>query len=175
MRFIPVEKLAAEGYGEFLPLFAKAAPAKASKESSETVDLAGGCFWGMQHILRKIPGVLRTEAGYAGGKVEHATYKNHEGHAEAVRVVYDPKKIPFEQLLRWYFRMHDPTTLNRQGNDTGTSYRSAIFYHTEAQRRTAEAMKERLNKKGKWGAPLVTEITKAGPFWKAGRTTRTIW
>lgn len=159
LRFIPVEKLEAEGYGEFLPLFAKS--------STETVDLAGGCFWGMQHILRKIPGVLRTEVGYAGGKVEHATYKNHEGHAEAVRVVFDPKKITFEQLLRWYFRMHDPTTLDRQGNDTGSSYRSAIFYHTDEQRKTAEAMKERLNKKGKWGAPLVTEITKAGAFWKA--------
>ena len=159
LRFIPAEKLEAEGYGEFLPLFAK--------ESKETVELAGGCFCGMQHILRKIPGVLRTEAGYAGGKVEHATYKNHEGHAEAVQVVYDPKKLPFEELLRWYFRMHDPTTLNRQGNDTGTSYRSAVFYHTEEQRKAAAAMKERLNKKGKWGGPLVTEITKAGAFWKA--------
>lgn len=159
LRFIPVEKLEAEGYGEFLPLFAK--------DSVETVDLAGGCFWGMQHILRKIPGVLHTEVGYSGGKVERATYKNHEGHAEAVRVVFDPKKLTFEQLLRWYFRMHDPTTLNRQGNDSGTSYRSAIFYHTEAQRKTAEAMKERLDKKGKWGAPPVTEIAKAGPFWKA--------
>ena len=159
LRFIPAEKLEAEGYGEFLPLFAK--------ESKEPVELAGGCFWGMQHILRKIPGVLRTEAGYAGGKVEHATYKNHEGHAEAVQVVYDPKKLPFEELLRWYFRMHDPTTLNRQGNDTGTSYRSAVFYHTEEQRKAAAAMKESLNKKGKWGGPLVTEITKAGAFWKA--------
>jgi len=159
LRFIPVEKLEAQGYGEFLPLFVK--------RSKETVELAGGCFWGMQHILRKIPGVLHTEVGYVGGKVEHATYKNHEGHAEAVRVVYDPRKISFEQLLRWYFRMHDPTTLNRQGNDTGTSYRSAIFYHTEVQRKAAEAMKERLNKKGKWGAPLVTEITMAGAFWKA--------
>ncbi|OGR92504.1 MAG: hypothetical protein A2V88_01075 [Elusimicrobia bacterium RBG_16_66_12] len=170
LRFIPAEKLAAEGYGEFLPLFVKAASipqARKPKESTETIDLAGGCFWGMQHILRKIPGVLHTEVGYAGGKVEHATYKNHEGHAEAIRVVFDPKKLTFEQLLRWYFRMHDPTTMDRQGNDTGASYRSAIFYHAEAQRKTAEAMKERLNKKGKWGAPLVTEITKAGPFWKA--------
>lgn len=161
LRFIPVEKLEAEGYGEFLPLFAKSAA------KTETVDLAGGCFWGMQHILRKIPGVISTEVGYTGGKGEHATYKNHEGHAEAVRVVFDPQKLPFKELLRWYFRMHDPTTPDRQGNDTGSSYRSAIFYHSEAQRKTAEAMKAHLNKKGKWGAPLVTEITQAGAFWKA--------
>ena len=167
LRFVPADKLEAEGYGQFLPLFAKAPAKKAVKEAKETVELAGGCFWGMQHILRKIPGVLSTEVGYTGGTVEHATYKNHEGHAEAVQVVYNPKKLPFERLLRWYFRMHDPTTLNKQGNDTGTSYRSAIFYHTEEQRKTAEALKERLNKNGKWGAPLVTEITQAGPFWKA--------
>lgn len=155
LRFIPADKLEPEGYGRFLPLFAKAPAKKETKDAKETVELAGGCFWGMQHILRKIPGVLHTEVGYAGGKVE------------AVQVVFDPKKLSFEQLLRWYFRMHDPTTRDRQGNDAGTSYRSAIFYHTAGQRKTAEAMKERLNKKGKWGAPIVTEIMKAGAFWKA--------
>jgi len=159
LRFVPLDKLEAEGYGRFLPLL--------KTVRTQTVELAGGCFWGMQRILRGIPGVLRTEVGYAGGKVAGATYKNHEGHAEAVQVIYDPEKLPFERLLRWYFRMHDPTTLNRQGNDTGASYRSAIFFHTEDQRKTAEAMKERLNKKGKWGAPIATEISKAGPFWKA--------
>jgi methionine-S-sulfoxide reductase len=133
----------------------------------EVVELAGGCFWGMQQILRKIPGVLSSEVGYEGGSVEHATYENHEGHAEAVRVTFDPQTLSFEQLLRWYFRMHDPTTLNRQGNDLGPSYRSAIFYHTDAQKKTAEAMIKRLNEHGKFGAPIVTEVTKAGPFWRA--------
>jgi peptide methionine sulfoxide reductase msrA/msrB len=162
MRFIPVAKLEAEGYAEFLPLFVKKAPAK-----TETVELAGGCFWGMQHILRKIPGVVRTEVGYAGGKVANATYENHEGHAEAVQVVFDPEKITFEQLLRWYFRMHDPTTLNSQGNDRGTSYRSEIFYHSDAQRKTAEAFIKRLSERGKWGKPIVTQVAKADKFWKA--------
>ncbi len=146
---------------EVQPSPAKGAPGE------EVVDLAGGCFWGMQHILRKIPGVLRTEVGYTGGAVDNATYGNHEGHAEAVRVHYDPKQLPFEQLLRWFFRMHDPTTRNRQGNDMGTSYRSAIFFHTDAQRATAEAVKERVSTRGKWGAPLVTEIVPAGRFWTA--------
>ena len=136
-------------------------------DKTEVVDLAGGCFWGMQEIFRAIPGVIHTEAGYTGGKVDHATYRNHEGHAETVQVVYDPTKISFEVLLRWYFRMHDPTTLNQQGNDMGASYRSAIFYHTEAQRKTAEAFKARLQTHGKFGKPIVTEIVKAGPWWKA--------
>jgi methionine-S-sulfoxide reductase len=133
----------------------------------EVVELAGGCFWGMQEILRKIPGVLASEVGYTGGAVEHATYENHEGHAEAVRVTFDPKKLPFEKLLGWFFRMHDPTTLNRQGNDRGTSYRSAIFYHTDAQKKAAEAYIKRLGEKGHFEGPIVTEVTKAGPFWRA--------
>jgi peptide methionine sulfoxide reductase msrA/msrB len=133
----------------------------------EVVDLAGGCFWGMEHILHKVPGVLRTEVGYTGGQVVDATYPHHEGHAEAVRVYFDPRQLPFDQLLRVFFRMHDPTTRNRQGNDIGTSYRSAIFFHSEAQRVSAEAMKARVDKNGKWGAPLVTEIVPAGQFWTA--------
>ena len=157
LRFIPVDKLESEGYGRFLPLF----------PTTETVELAGGCFWGMQHILRKIPGVIHTDVGYAGGQVKNATYRNHEGHAEAVHVEYDPRQLPFEQLLRWFFRMHDPTTKDRQGNDRGSSYRSAIFYHTEEQKKTAEAFIERLNEKGKWGAPIVTEVKKADQYWKA--------
>jgi peptide methionine sulfoxide reductase msrA/msrB len=148
---------------------AGAAGAKAAKEGRrmEIVELAGGCFWGMQQILRKIPGVLKTEAGYTGGGVPNATYEDHEGHAEAVRVEFDPKVLPFEQLLRWYFRMHDPTTQDRQGNDRGSSYRSAVFYHSDEQRKTAEAVKARVDKNGKWGAPIVTQIVKAGPFWRA--------
>ena len=176
LRFIPVSKIVAEGYERFLPLFNKEAAARktaAKKEpakeplKAETVDLAGGCFWGMQHILRKIPGVIHTEVGYTGGDVSDATYENHEGHAESVQVVYDPSKLPFETLMRWYFRMHDPTTLDRQGNDRGTSYRSAIFYHTELQKKAAEAFKKRLDERGKWGKPIVTQIVKAGKFWKA--------
>jgi peptide methionine sulfoxide reductase msrA/msrB len=179
LRFIPVDKLDAEGYGRYLPLFAKAEgkgdrkvamkkdPANNGTATQETVELAGGCFWGLQHILRGIPGVIRTESGYTGGKVANATYKNHEGHAEAVRVVFDPEKVSFETLLRWFFRMHDPTTLNRQGNDQGTSYRSEIFFHTDAQKKIAEAFIERLNKKGKWGKPIVTQLTPAVPFWRA--------
>jgi peptide methionine sulfoxide reductase msrA/msrB len=180
LRFIPVAKLESEGYERFLPLFNKEAAARkakaakeplkdavADKPKTERVELAGGCFWGMQHILRKIPGVIHTEVGYTGGDVEDATYENHEGHAESVEVVYDPGKLPFEALLHWYFRMHDPTTVNRQGNDRGTSYRSAIFYHTEAQRKVAEAYKKHLQEHGKWGAPIVTQIVKSGKFWKA--------
>lgn len=165
LRFIPLDKLESEGYGRYRASFAAAGVV--AKVKKETVDLAGGCFWGMQEILRGIPGVLHTEAGYAGGRVDHATYRNHAGHAEAVQVVFDPEKLPFKTLLRWYFRMHDPTTLDRQGNDAGDSYRSEIFYHTEEQRRTAEAYKEHLNKVGKWGSPVATKIEKAGPFWKA--------
>jgi peptide methionine sulfoxide reductase msrA/msrB len=179
LRFIPVEKMAAEGYGDYLKPFEKAgkgphkagaaAPAagKTGAVKHEEVYLAGGCFWGMQHILRKIPGVLSTDVGYTGGKVKNATYRNHEGHAEAVRVVYDPKQLSFHELLRWYFRMHDPTTLDRQGNDVGSSYRSAIFYKTEEQRKEAEDFKAKLSKAGGWGKPLVTEVVAAGEYWKA--------
>jgi peptide methionine sulfoxide reductase msrA/msrB len=173
LRFISVEKMKAEGYGALLPPFEAAGlapkrkPAAAPKADDETVELAGGCFWGMQHYLRKIPGVLRTEVGYTGGRVEHATYEDHSGHAEAVRVVFDPRRLSFETLLRWFFRIHDPTTLDRQGNDVGDSYRSAIFYHSEEQRRTAETLKARIEKRGKWGAPIVTQIVPASKFWRA--------
>jgi peptide methionine sulfoxide reductase msrA/msrB len=167
LRFVPVEKLEAEGYGKYLDAFKKAGlyPRKAVK--TEEAWLAGGCFWGMQHILRKIPGVLSTEVGYTGGRVRHATYENHDGHAEAVKVVFDPAKVSFETLLRWYFRMHDPTTKDRQGNDRGTSYRSAIFYKSPEQKKTAEAFIKKLGEKGKWGAPIVTEVTAAGDWWTA--------
>lgn len=175
LRFVPVEKMEAEGYGDYLKAFEKAgkwprkgpAPAKQGAVKHEEVYLAGGCFWGMQHILRKIPGVLSTDVGYTGGKVKNATYRNHEGHAEAVRVRYDPSKLTFHQLLRWYFRMHDPTTKDRQGNDVGSSYRSAIFYKSEEQRKTAEEFKAKLGKVGGWGKPIVTEIVPAGEYWLA--------
>lgn len=175
LRFVPLEQMEKEGYGDYLKAFEKAGkwPRKgkeAGKQGAvktEEVYLAGGCFWGMQHILRKIPGVLETDVGYTGGKVKNATYRNHEGHAEAVRVKYDPAKLSFHQLLRWYFRMHDPTTLDRQGNDVGSSYRSAIFYKSEEQRKTAEEFKVKLQKVGGWGKPIVTEVVAAGEYWKA--------
>ena len=163
LRFVPVEELEQAGLGRFLPLFGKGTAAP----KEEIATLAGGCFWGMEDLLRKQPGVLGTEVGYTGGSVPNATYEHHEGHAEAVRIRFDPSKTTYEALLRFFFRMHDPTTLNRQGNDVGTSYRSAIFYHSEAQRQTAERVKAEVDASGKWRRPLVTEITAAGPWWRA--------
>jgi peptide methionine sulfoxide reductase msrA/msrB len=174
LRFIPVDRLEAEGYGEYRKLFPPA-PAKAKEEaaaSSRAVALlAGGCFWGMEDLLRKVPGVLSTRVGYTGGRTPKATYdkvkRGDTGHAEAVEVVFDPAKLSYEDLLGWFFRMHDPTTANRQGNDVGTQYRSAIFYQDDEQRRVAERVKERLDRSGKWGRPVVTEIVPAGEFWEA--------
>jgi methionine-R-sulfoxide reductase/methionine-S-sulfoxide reductase len=163
LRFVPVADLEQEGLGSFLPLFGKAQAA--TKE--ELATLAGGCFWGMEDLLRKQPGVLGTEVGYTGGAVAKATYEHHEGHAEAVQIRFDPSKTPYEALLRFFFRMHDPTTLNRQGNDTGSSYRSAIFFHSEAQRLAAEKVKAEVDASGKWKRPIVTEVTAAGPWWRA--------
>ena len=138
---------------------------------TEVALLAGGCFWGMEDLLREIPGVLETEVGYTGGQTPQATYKDvcsgNTGHAEAVRIVFDPGRLSFEDLLGWFFRMHDPTTSNRQGNDVGEQYRSAIFYADESQRRTAEEVKARVDASGKWRRPIVTEIVPATPFWPA--------
>ncbi len=145
----------------------EAAGQQQTSSHREEVILAGGCFWGMQELLRKIPGVVETDVGYIGGQVKNATYRRHDGHAEAVRVVFDPERLLFRELLRWFFRMHDPTTKDRQGNDRGTSYRSAIYYTTEEQRTIAEAFKERLDAAGTWGAPIVTEIALATEYWKA--------
>ena len=163
LRFIPVADLEKAGFASFLPLFGKRAP----EAKEELATLAGGCFWGMQDLLRKEPGVLRTEVGYTGGRVDHATYRNHEGHAEAVNIWFDPTKSSYEAILRFFFRLHDPTTLNRQGNDMGSSYRSAIFFHSPAQKAVAEKVKTDVGASGKWSKPIVTEITAAGPWWKA--------
>jgi peptide methionine sulfoxide reductase msrA/msrB len=137
----------------------------------ETAVLAGGCFWGMEEILRQIPGVVDTEVGYTGGTTANATYADVKtgttGHAESIRVVFDPERLSYEDLLAWFFRMHDPTTKNRQGNDIGSQYRSAIFFADEAQRRAAEAVRSRVEASGKWKRPIATEISKAGPFWTA--------
>jgi peptide methionine sulfoxide reductase msrA/msrB len=166
LRFVPVENLEKEGLGSFLPLFGKAPGAKAASKD-DIATLAGGCFWGMEDLIRKQPGVVGIEVGYTGGSVANATYENHAGHAEAVQIRFDPSKTSYEALLRFFFRIHDPTTLNQQGNDMGTSYRSAIFYHSEAQRQTAERVKAEVDASGKWKRPIVTGITAAGPWWKA--------
>ncbi len=152
---------------------ASAQPTKPTADAKlETAVLAGGCFWGMEEILRKVPGVADVEVGYAGGHVAGATYsdvkKGNTGHAEAVRLRFDPTKLTFEELLeKWFFRMHDPTTKNRQGNDVGEAYRSAIFYQTPQQRSTALKVIARVEKSGRWKAPIVTEVSEAKIFAKA--------
>ncbi len=135
--------------------------------SQERAVLAGGCFWGMQDLIRKQPGVLKTRVGYTGGHVANATYRNHAGHAEAIEIIYDPAKTSFRQLLEFFFQIHDPTTLNRQGNDLGTSYRSAIFYTNDEQRRIAEDTIADVEASGLWPGKVVTEVTKASDFWEA--------
>ncbi len=187
LRFIPTARLEAEGYGAYLPQVTGQARAPSAEDTQnscaapapgaapgceatlETAVLAGGCFWGMEEILRKVPGVLETEVGYAGGKTKDPTYqtvkRGDTGHAESIRIVFDPKKISYAELLeKWFFRMHDPTTVDRQGNDRGSQYRSAIFVQSAEQRRVAEGVKKKVDQTGKWGAPIVTQIVDAGPF-----------
>ena len=135
--------------------------------TSEKAILAGGCFWGLQELIRKLPGVISTRVGYTGGDVPNATYRNHRGHAEAMEVIFDPEKISYRDLLEFFFQVHDPTTLNRQGNDIGTSYRSAIFYLSDAQKKTAEDTIADVEASGLWPGKVVTEVTAAGPFWEA--------
>ena len=135
--------------------------------NTETAVLAGGCFWGMQDLLRRYPGVLSTRVGYTGGDVAHATYRDHGTHAEAIEIVFDPQQISFRQILEFFFQIHDPTTRNRQGNDQGTSYRSAIFYRDEKQKQVAEDTVADVDASGLWPGKVVTEIAPAGPFWEA--------
>ena len=135
--------------------------------NQERAVLAGGCFWGMQDLLRRFPGVISTRVGYSGGEVVNATYRNHGSHAEAIEVVFDPQKLSYRQLLEFFFQIHDPTTVNRQGNDVGTSYRSAIFYADEEQKRIAEETIADVNASGLWPGKVVTEVKAAGPFWEA--------
>jgi peptide-methionine (S)-S-oxide reductase len=134
---------------------------------TERAVLAGGCFWGMQDLLRRYPGVLSTRVGYTGGDVPKATYRNHGTHAEAIEIVFDPEKISYRKLLEFFFQIHDPTTMNRQGNDRGTSYRSAIFYTSDEQKRIANDTIEDVNASGLWPGKVVTEVAPAGPFWEA--------
>jgi peptide-methionine (S)-S-oxide reductase len=134
---------------------------------TERAVLAGGCFWGMQDLIRKLPGVVSTRVGYAGGDVPDATYRNHGTHAEAIEVIFDPRVTSYRALLEVFFQIHDPTTRNRQGNDVGTSYRSAIFYVSDDQKRIAEDTIADVNASGLWPGKVVTEVAPAGPFWEA--------
>ena len=135
--------------------------------STERAVLAGGCFWGMQDLIRKLPGVVSTRVGYSGGDVPNATYRNHGAHAEAIEILFDSSRLSYRQLLEFFFQIHDPTTLNRQGNDRGTSYRSAIFYTSEEQKAVAEDTIADVNASGLWPGKVVTEVSPAAPFWEA--------
>lgn len=134
---------------------------------TETAILAGGCFWGMQDLLRRYPGIVSTRVGYSGGDVPNATYRNHGTHAEAIEIVFDPDQISYRQILEFFFQIHDPTTKNRQGNDVGMSYRSALFYLNDEQKQVAEDTVADADASGLWPDKVVTEIVPAGPFWEA--------
>lgn len=136
-------------------------------ENSETAILAGGCFWGVEELIRAQPGVISTRVGYSGGEVENATYRNHGNHAEAVEIVFDPSETSFRDILAFFFQIHDPTTMDRQGNDMGASYRSAILYTSDEQKRVAEDTIADVEASGLWPGKVVTEVTEAGPFWEA--------
>jgi peptide methionine sulfoxide reductase msrA/msrB len=168
--------LEAEGYGEYRELFNEKSdrspertPTIAPRE--EIAVLSGGCFWGVEELIRTLPGVVSTEVGYTGGNVPNPTYSvmtsGTTGHAEAVRIVYDPNKLQYADLLRYFFKLHDPTTLNRQGNDRGTQYRSAIFFSSPDQQKIARQVKDEVESSGKWKAPVVTEITSASTWYPA--------
>jgi peptide-methionine (S)-S-oxide reductase len=135
--------------------------------TNETAVLAGGCFWGVQDLIRKQPGVISTRVGYTGGDNANPTYRNHPGHAEALEIVFDPEQISYRTLLEFFFQIHDPSTKNRQGNDIGTSYRSAIFYASDEQRAVAEDTIADVNAAGLWPGKVVTEVTPAVEFWQA--------
>ena len=170
----PVAAAKAQAAAAAAPASGGAAPGSAntkpgSQATLEVAVLAGGCFWGMEEILRKIPGVIGTEVGYTGGKTASPRYEDVHtgatGHAEAVRITFDPSQLSYAALLeQWFFRMHDPTTRNRQGNDVGSQYRSAIFVTSKEQRAVAEQVKQRVDSSHRWSAPVVTEIVEAGPF-----------
>jgi peptide-methionine (S)-S-oxide reductase len=134
---------------------------------TETAILAGGCFWGMQDLIRRMPGVISTRVGYTGGDVANATYRNHGTHAEGIEVIFDPAKMSYRQLLEFFFQIHDPTTADRQGNDRGKSYRSGIYYQTEAQHEEVLRTIADVNASGLWPGKVVTEVAPAGPFWEA--------
>jgi len=134
---------------------------------TERAVLAGGCFWGVQQLIRRMPGVISTRVGYSGGEVDNATYRNHGNHAEAIEIIFEPEKLSFRSLLEFFFQIHDPSTLNRQGNDKGPSYRSAIFFTSEEQRRVAEDTIADVDASGIWPGKVITEVTPVSAFWEA--------
>lgn len=168
LRFVPLANLEAEGYGSYVDRVAKT-----TTTTTEVAIFAAGCFWGAEEILRRVPGVIDTDVGYTGGTVENPRYEDvksgKSGHAEAVRVVFDPERVAYGHLLGIFFRLHDPTTKNRQGNDRGTQYRSAIFYHSPEQKKAAEDAKVAAGTSGRWSDPIVTEIVPAVAFTAAER------
>ena len=175
LRFVPAEDLEIEGYGEYAVLFGLPT-SKTDKNSitesgertmTQRAVLAGGCFWGMEDLFRKQSGVLETRVGYTGGDVPNATYHNHGTHAEAIEVVFDPDKTSYRDLLEFFFKVHDPTTLNRQGNDRGLFYRSAIYYTTDEQKEVALKTIEDVNESGIWPGEVVTTVEPVGDFWQA--------
>ncbi len=161
LRFIPLERLVEEGYGEYRPLFSR----------QEVAILAAGCFWGVENIIRNIPGVIDTEVGYTGGELVSPTYNDivtgQSGHAEAVRVIFDPDLLSYEELLDYFFRLHDPTTIDRQGHDVGTQYRSSIFVQNEKQKAVARKARDKESDSDKWEEPIVTEIENTSTFYPA--------
>jgi peptide-methionine (S)-S-oxide reductase len=134
---------------------------------TERAVLAGGCFWGMEDLIGKLPGVIKTRVGYTGGDVPNATYRNHGTHAEAIEIFFDPEKTSYRRILEYFFQIHDPTTRNRQGNDVGSSYRSAIYYVDDRQKQIAEDTIADVNASGLWPGKVVTEVEPVGPFWEA--------
>ena len=135
--------------------------------NTERAVLAGGCFWGMQQLIRRMPGIVSTRVGYIGGDVKNATYRNHGTHAEGIEIIFDPARISYRDLLEFFFLIHDPTTLNRQGNDIGTSYRSAIYYASDEQKRVAEETIADVDASGLWPGKVVTEVEPVSDFWEA--------
>ncbi|MFN8071551.1 MAG: bifunctional methionine sulfoxide reductase B/A protein [Mycobacterium sp.] len=169
LRFVHRDDLEAQGYGDYVRLFDKedTVSEKTAASDYKTAILAGGCFWGMQDLIRRQPGVISTRVGYTGGQNANATYRNHPGHAEAVEIVYDPAKTDYRALLEFFFQIHDPTTKNRQGNDIGTSYRSAIFYLDDEQKQVALDTIADVDASGLWPGTVVTEVVPASDFWEA--------
>ena len=163
LRFVHRDNLEAQGYGDYVTLFSK----EDSMSEYKTATLAGGCFWGMQDLIRRQPGVVSTRVGYTGGRNDNATYRNHPGHAEAVEIVYDPAQTDYRALLEFFFQIHDPSTKDRQGNDLGSSYRSAIFYVDDEQKQVALDTIADVDACGLWPGKVVTEVVPASDFWEA--------
>jgi peptide methionine sulfoxide reductase msrA/msrB len=163
LRFVHRDDLEAQGYSDYVTLFSK----EDSMSQYKTATLAGGCFWGMQDLIRRQPGVVSTRVGYTGGRNANATYRNHPGHAEAIEIVYDPAQTDYRALLEFFFQIHDPSTKDRQGNDLGSSYRSAIFYVDDEQKQVALDTIADVDACGLWPGKVVTEVAPASEFWEA--------